>query len=647
MADTAWDKLCQDYAGWRGDHLLDSVTDMCFADDAPGWDQPHAYWSIHPELRADLETIEGQLRDFANEFLNPSQQIELQSIYNSFESCFFRQDLLDTARDLYPFFRQLGLCFSNLDRWRHYFTGQWADPPHPVVLRWEFARDVEDLITRVQRAIRNRIEHRSVIGDPPFPQTFREGACKIVSAYSYVVHLCSELFRIDGNPGTSQGFGDARHFGACVQAGIQGKVECVEVFASFREFVELYDHGDAEDIRLLSERDDRKGEWSGRLYLVDLPPQSMMRPEIAIVHCLHEMSELGDWICQDRSLELRKVLNKWVLREAQSAFIERVAADYCKRSYTDIGKKVTKERRKQVRASLKEFADRFVRFCLAIYENKDIDDTDSVNEHVDSALSKSHPVSLMTRLMDALEVTGRRQESYLRFEQVMDLGASVHGEVLRPVSALRCAEIVAGDELRGDLGDMRDLATEILGDIGMWFGLHALLVENRAPFPEKDITKHLCKLYASVFQVASEAAHRSKLSDSLQRSVLHRLAIQIAAAVPPANVREVVCGSVRQLIGEEATEAIKESLAHEPLFGNENSLVAGLRRFLPYGGKDDLAFAQVGLLTNDRVVEAFRRTWEKDTEPATEERVKLLWVLWAGSARFAVKRLFKRPSRSA
>jgi hypothetical protein len=142
---------------WRSLNLLDSITTVSIGDAATTWFHRIANWEIAENVRSELDAIDGRLTGFMLEFLNPTQRAELKSIFNSFKSCFFRQDLLGTARDLFPFFRQLGFALGDIERCRRYLDPQRLLAEAMVDVSTDFRDQVQELITSVNRAVRTLI----------------------------------------------------------------------------------------------------------------------------------------------------------------------------------------------------------------------------------------------------------------------------------------------------------------------------------------------------------------------------------------------------------------------------------------------------------------------------------------------------------
>jgi len=191
-------------------------------------------------------------------------------------SCFFRQGLLGTARDRLPFLWRLTRAFSLDEEWEDYLrspaeTHRTNDRHEPLQRREAFTVELQKPFAHAQRALRNRVEHRSLQADPPIPHTLGHGACKLINAYSTVFYLACELFR-GAAPDREQAPGDIRRFAVVVCTGSCGHVECEELYADFREYFEApggrYSGRVSFSGLLLSEGPETRG-WSDRLLLLD------------------------------------------------------------------------------------------------------------------------------------------------------------------------------------------------------------------------------------------------------------------------------------------------------------------------------------------------------------------------------------------
>ncbi len=628
---------------WRSLNLLDSTMTVSMGDDVAGWHQSDVSWEIAKPVRHDLDQISHEFAAFAREFLNATQSAELRSIFNRFHSCFFRQDLLGTSRDLFPFFRQLGRALGDVGTWRRYLDPTRVDSTAAIHIKSDFDRGVQDLIMHVSRAVRNRIEHRSVTADPLVPQTLRDGACKVISAYTFIVHLCCGLFRGTGRTTASLDFDVLGRSAACVAAGTQGRVECWELFDEFRKFVE-HEHQDADQPpMLLSQR--KPEEWSSRLFMFDIPSYSVLRPDWAIVHCLHEIGELSEWIMGDRCSELRHCLNHWIIGETIGMFRHRIAEKSCRypgRTDTPSDQEIN-----EAATTLDTFATWFVPYCVSAHDLEQVNSAGQASTHIKSLVATQHPLDLVLYLEDAIYSVGSDPENLTRFAIAMEPSVPEGLKPLRPIGA-HCSPMVAsGEDLMLDLQNLRELTREVLGDIGMWCALHVLLATRDAPLAPDARFEHVAKTFRSVVVIAAEASDPRGINDRLQRSLLFRFAIQAAAALPPGTdyQRRILSSLCDHEAGalidrKKAEDALAEATAQKSVFGDSDGLVARLRAFTAYGGDNDLGFPELWRSEDDRVVSAFRDAW---TNPdSVSARLSLFNNIWAASTRFAIPRLFDR-----
>jgi hypothetical protein len=640
----AWEELwfgkAKDGHSWRSYHLLGSITTLSMYDEAYTWSPGSASWEIDGEIRVEIDKIDNQLTQFGTRYLNVAQGMELKNLFNSFKSCFFRQDLLGTARDLFPFFRQLGLALSDLEMWDEYLSPTQITEEQTyelsVVRASDFREQVQTLLTYLNRAVRNRIEHRSSDSDPPYPQTLRIGTPKVISAYTYIVNLCSELFRqTNENKVGHPALHDTTHFAACVQAGPVQRVECLELFENVRQFAECgHQEAMTASPSLLSQRDGKK--WSARLFLLTVPIESMLRPELSIVHCLHEMSELSDWISLKKCKELRRILNHWIFSEVITVFQWELTNILLKLG-RDHGK-LWPETQKRIAV----FARSFVPYCAAIYELETVNSKEEIGACIDKMKDSAHPIRLTEFLKSAIYVVGGEKAQLDHFHKIL---FSADSEEF-PFAATWCPEISTSDELRCGIEIFEDLASEVLGDIGMWSALFAILPDNEGMSSEQRF-QNLAQIFDGIFVIAQEDSG-NKQFDRLVRMIVHRFAIQAAAILGPS--KDFKQKIIEHLSSREDLSKFKDKAAEylarcddiQQQFGLEEGLTAMLHNFDVYsseGKKNGLGFVDISKNGTGPILDAFRRAW---SNPNINNRLQLLKVLWSGSTRFALPKLFKR-----
>ncbi len=617
---------------WRARNLLDSVTVVSFRDDHEGWPHWGPSWAVAKEVAHRLQEIGRQINTFSGEFLNRTQQAEFQSIYNSFLACFFRQDLLGTAQDLFPFFRQLGTLLESDKHWRKYLL-----PPSPdterneseeeksarIVRKARFDASFNDLVSHVSRAVRNRIEHRSTVSDPPFPQTLRDGCCKVISAYTVMVYLCWELFRNGEEP-----FAKADHFAACISAGTDGRVICQELFPDFRRFVERLEGGTASPIRPL---------------LLRVSGKSLLRPEESIAHCMHEMAELSPWIERGDLRKLRKALNSWVLQETIGRYCD-LSAEL---------KEISPSERDRVWVP---FFGHFGSYCLARFNLECGRNDPSVvahtnlncTQHIQETLSAFHPVELVDHLYWAFRNIGSREKILTEYKGHDSRCELKKRDQELPYEVGECARAAADSErLYRHLQTFKGFVTEVVADVGMWSGMYALLSPGWSLGPDERFD-HLKRIFLSIFTVASDAASNGKIVGRLRRLLVRRWAIQAAAALPSTENWQQRMREVLELhedrVGSATLEDLAEAGMEDLQFGGPesgDSLVRLLRSFKPYGGGADVPFADVDAPPHNQILTKIQHCWNCPDGDRQTARTDLLWNLWALSTRFAIPRLLE------
>ncbi len=621
---------------WRDRNLVSSYTVLSVSDDAddvpgPSGSAGRPIWAIHQDVDAALKLIKQQLDTFAERYLNRTQQRELRNLYRSFHMCFYRPELAGVSRDLFPFFRQLGAAFALLDQWEAFFS---KGPKYELRNRslW-FPAELNRLIAHCNRAIRNRLEHRSTVADPPFPLTLRDGACKTISAYTTVLYLCWEFFRrSEADPlpgGTQDNDKGADHFAACVRVGGDGRVVCEELLTMFREFVE-----ENTERRLSS---GRKG-WTARLLALDISGPPLRRPEVSIVHSLHEVAELSDFIMSLRCRGLRACLNLWVQREAILAFgwetATRVTFPEGKR---DLSPSEEKQVGKCYESNFAVFAANFVPYCLAKLHLKDrvISGAQVVNLLL-SLYPSNHPLAFVDQLTTALHDVGTRSTTFAAFTK--DFPAQA-----QPQYAGLCTEVAAGDGLLQRLRTVKALVQEVYADCGMHSALMALLSSDRS-LSSDDRTDCLAKVFTSILRLTAQAYASHENARRVAESVLLRWAIQAAAAGGGDWAQKFekcineLASAVHSVCPEDMSGWLQSKREHQPQFGEENSLVAGLRKFSPYGGPSPIEFVEIKPGDRERsILRAFLDCW---SAPTTSARLTLVSRLWARSVRQAIPQMF-------
>lgn len=323
-----WRTLVSD--PWRAENIIDSTTWVKFPNKpSPALQKTERAWLISDAVwGGELREVFENISTWAAKYLCSGERDELLTSVRIFISCFVHHELATSVRDLVPFFRQLSCAMSkeNLDWWAAY----WRSVTHE-----EVNSQVDKLLRHLHRAVRNRLEHRSFHADPTVSPTLEHGASKLVGAYTAVMWLSSELFgtwsraagltsgiRLD-NPEYCY----ADELSVCVAAGYRNRVACDEVFEGFRRFVEResckLNPGNNGAIAI-----NRPGNWSSKLLLLELSGRPLFKPEISLVHALHETAEFSDWLRFSGTTELRLRINYWQITEYEQLLMEAVARRY-------------------------------------------------------------------------------------------------------------------------------------------------------------------------------------------------------------------------------------------------------------------------------------------------------------------------------
>jgi len=572
---------------WREKHLIDSTTAVSFGDLKEAHEPPHGRraWRLTEEVKKNLDKIRESLKVFGDTFLNASQLAELRSIYVSFRACFFRQGLLGTARDLLPFFWQLGEALSLVDQWREYLEPPKEDGTenrHESLRRWaEFSNGLQKLFGHLQRAVRNRIEHRSLQGDPPIPHTLTHGAGNIINSFSAVFWLAAELFRRHPEQTGDSVPGDIRCFAAAVCAGSCGRVECDELFDDFRRFIENERPASGSAAPETSESRTRKPPtiprprrllslaglpWSQRLLLLDISGVSLLRPELCFVHGLHEMAELSEWIMLPRNERLRTILNQWVVDEVAWAFAKALAQS------TESPDSETCEPDVMAKArALHEFVLAWVMYSGVAHGlgHSTVATSAGVWEKRGELFSGPHPADLPGGLQDALEDAAEEYRRALEVDAplcktietvVHDLMVQARGEgeaVHLPDERANVLDAARSDEFALTVEMIESLAKEVVADIGMWAAADHVLGEGR-PRTSQDRLRDLNRIYKSLLRATAESYTSDGTRPRVDLFVLHRWAIQIAALSDGPEWIEIIHSELQNLQAELEAEWAEE-----------------------------------------------------------------------------------------
>jgi hypothetical protein len=211
-----------------------------------------------------------------------------------------RNERLGSLRDLFPFISQLCHCIKG-NAWK-------LLDPQDSGIRESTMSSALDLTTHLWRAIRNRIESRVESLDPSFPGTLDSGISKLLNGYSVAAWLCSSIFDLSEHQRTCT----TDSFAACVAAGYSGRIQTQEVFADLRKLhEEISTNTNIETARRIDGNAvNAQDQWNSRLLLLDISGRAIFRPEIAFLHCMHELAEFTDWWTRPKAGELRIAINQ-------------------------------------------------------------------------------------------------------------------------------------------------------------------------------------------------------------------------------------------------------------------------------------------------------------------------------------------------
>ena len=178
----------------------------------------------------------------------------------------------------------------------------------------------------------------------------------------------------------------------------------------------------------------------------------------------------------------------------------------------------------------------------------------------------------------------------------------------------------------------------------MWCGLYHLIATERDGDVSDELMRHsISKVYRSIIQQASEAFKIKSARIRVGGVILRRWMIQLAAI--EGDVSSVIKTMRKELQGEPFAwvneidwNSLDLELQLRHRFGG-SGLVGRLRRFKPYGGEQEVPFAKLGSEgQKDKILDAFMACW-KERDPSTQDRLRLILRLWAGSAHFHFQQL--------
>ena len=497
-------------------------------DDHPAWELTDFAWNL------ELKAIVSRLSGWACDFLSQEQQREFFNIIGTFRSCFLHHELASAARDLVPFFRQLSLaCKSeNHHHWSSYLTS--SDPEF-------FASEISRLLLHLNRAVRNRLEHRSGHADPTIPHTLVHGASKLVGAYSGIYWFCSEFFGHDSSQSANPSMQADRkeycyadNLSVCVAAGNEGRISCEEVFLDFRLWVER-----ATGKPLSSSGED---EWTGRLLLLDVSGNSLFRPAFCLVHCLHEVAEFSDWLQSERTSLLRVRVNAWVLQEMLH-FLGNLALESLSESENNDQMVRGTNAWKELQAYQSHFVAHAV--DVMVKRHNDGDALPCLAGHTnitsfDSACERLHPFDFQALVGTAIYTLGARPETW--HGALPRAKAANHNVKRVPLFARAVIDVLTPGYSRPRSSkrrkpfytfsdgwrSIREVSTEIVADIGMWCSLDHILsngLPHTRPLDVRLLDVHM--VYESLF-IASRDRGERFLTRQVCEFLLLRWSVQVA-----------------------------------------------------------------------------------------------------------------------
>ncbi|MFO7655154.1 MAG: hypothetical protein R6X25_15250 [Candidatus Krumholzibacteriia bacterium] len=624
---------------WRSLHLLNSHSAIVFPNDAiavPSWNHSRLAWKIEDSVYDELVDMHERIDRFSSEFLNPTQRAEMLTILGSYYACFFRQDLIGAARDLFPFFQQLSHALGAVDAWREYLESTTHEDT--TRRRRIFDNDMRDLFVQVGRAIRNRIEHRTTVSDPPFPQTFREGTSKTIGAYSVIVYLCWELFRRTTDDPEIRASDAARDFAGCVHSGTDGRVICLEFFRDFRRF-------------LLS-REERQGSpadghpWRAKLLAFDFSGHSLLLPEYFIAHSLHEVAELADWLASPGNATAREIINKSGRKLAHAILKKELARFLLGYGRLTVLSTSEQEAVREKSRELASFSKNFMDLAVAAsVKPSDWLATATYQDLVDVSkdlLTKIPPLEYLKLYHEAMKLARDRRSYLTDFRHVCG------PRVPRPPQAEAIYEFLDTTDLFPALVSLQEHLSEVLADAGMWCGLYNLLTRSHRDnlttccMAEEDRRTHVNKLFWSVLQQCDDFGAGEVQHVRLYKSVVARWQAHYAAvSQPDTDWYSQFISAYEEAAGRFSTlQSQRDRILHGLADGQESALrwiTDPLRQLVPYGGRREIQLGRLPTQQDEFILSIFDRLW--NGEPSTSGRIDLILRLWATSMHFAIPKL--------
>lgn len=637
---------------WRENNLLDSSTVISFSDGRFSWREPESRVELSEQIRNRLRSMSQNIRSFSQCYLNPTRQAELSSIYDSFLSCFYRHELLGTAIDLLPFFDQVSRALKCAVE----LQGRLHDPELGAAMWQSFEKGFYELQKHALRAVINRIEHRVPYDAIQFPQTLRDGGCRLISAYSAAARFCADLLLTDPSE-TLDPFADKSEAAVCLHSGGDGRICCAELFRDFRLFVEK----DLRGGELLSSSNE-KTAWKSRLIVIDISGQPLFHPEVAVAHFLHELAEASCWIELDQASSLRSGINIWVLREI---------TDLICQEYAEVLTGGSENSALVAEQFRDEIGDDLIRFAY-VRRRRDLRrQSNSTNHRVwkkddwtreiqfleeDSDFLKCHPLAVLESIGEAILHCATELPNDLLGEFAEDTGQEI-GEEIGEEASRRALRIATNSgTLRSIIAPLTATLCEIIPDTAMWMAMSHLLADKLrsgdTAGPEHSKTlrfSYLTKIFRSIFVLADQASGCAGIVETQAQSLCLRFMLQSSAILGNDWKEEFQKALLtfplsektkRQVFSEKMELFISEWAEMGAYFSHQRtgSLAALLGAYSHYSGHGSSGPQFAGISTdNDNgsesislscLVRSLQNAWEKQD---TSSRLDLALLLWACS----------------
>jgi len=669
---------------WRERNLSDSITSLAFPADRCDAcpfvaekckrDECHEkrVWRLTEEVDQELGLIRENLLTFSHKYLGRLQCDELMGIFVSFCSALYRPELLGAVLDVYPFMMQLGRALKH-EHWQTYLAH--ADPDKGPFASEDFDSDqaerdwnrfnetVQDLLEKLKRAVRNRVEHRSTQGDPPLTHILSHGACKLINAYSVVFWLAAELFRqhsteydLAGDGGPE--IGNPAHFAALVSAGTRGRIECEELFADFRRSVEKEEEKRNGKWKLLSQIP--LNDWSSRLLLLDISGPLLLRPELCFACCLHEMAELSEWIHLPQTEPVRRAINLWILQTIADELNQATVS----LSFKEEESEITDEQREKARRQLmKRYSLPFARLCAMTFptQNLAVGEKNRSTDRVEEYCGRARSTLFVSDMISSIEKGTAEMLSGTdpRGKHIWDALRQMDGV---PPVAEHGEDVLQNDSFNAAVDTLIEFVPEVIADVGMWCALDHILGKG-CYRDQSERIEDLNRVFMALMQTTAECQHPGQRPVSLYNAILLRWVIQ-AAALTPEDERETGWqDGIKECIkdaGNSRGSANTTLLKEEEIQGIFDAAVETLPMFGPSGLVDNLAelpsyasgppeeslnhsmFPSEDKLADAvrELLESFRLAWKEgrnDARPPAQDGSKIMdfvFSLWAASTEF-------------